>query len=141
MKRAALIGLIGWILACGIAQGQKLKTGEQAIFLKSGDTVIGTIVEINAEKSSLELKDGTSVPLRDLWMINCENEQWNFPNERNLIETNEHYVFLKSGDVTSGRITVFASDKREFELESGDKFPLASVRRIYFAKNPPRGLR
>ena len=74
-------------------------------------------------------------------MINFADEQWNFPNERDLLETNEHYIFLKSGDVTSGRVTAFAADKREFELESGDKFPLASVRRIYFSKNVPRGLR
>jgi hypothetical protein len=79
--------------------------------------------------------------LRDLWMVNFVNEQWDFPNERNLIETNEHYIFLKSGDVTSGRVTAFAVDKREFEFESGDKFPIASVRRIYFSKNVPRGLR
>ena len=141
MKRAAVIILAALGLLSGIAFGQTLKSGEQAIFLKNGDTVTGSIVEINAEKSSLELKDGTSVPIRDLWMINFVNEQWNFPNERNLIETNEHYVFLKSGDVMSGRITAFAADKREFEFESGDKFPVGSVRRIYFAKNLPRGLR
>jgi hypothetical protein len=141
MKKAALIGLAGWILACGIVYGQKLKPGEQSIFLKNGDTVIGALAEINAEKASLELKDGTSIPIRDVWMINFVNEQWNFPNERNLIENNDHYVFLKSGDVTSGRITAFPADKREFEFEAGDKFPFASVRRIYFSKNVPRGMR
>jgi hypothetical protein len=141
MKRTAVIVLAALGLMSGIAAGQKLKSGEQAIFLKNGDTVIGSIVEINAEKASLELKDGTSLPVRDLWLINFVNEQWNFPNERNLIETNEQYIFLKSGDVTSGRITALAADKREFEFESGEKFPFVSVRRIYFSKNVPRGLR
>ncbi len=141
MKKAVLIGLAGLILACGIARGQKLKSGEEAIFLKNGDKLIGSIVALDAEKSSLELKDATSIPLRDLWMINFVDELWDFPNERNLIETNEHYIFLKSGDVTSGRIKAFAADKREFEFESGDKFPLVSVRRIYFSKSVPRGLR
>ena len=141
MKRAVL-GLSAGLLILGAADGgQKLRAGEQAFFLKNGDTIIGAIVEISAEKSSFELKDGTSVPLRDLWMVNFINEQWNFPGERDLLETNEHYVFLKSGDVTSGRVTAFAADKREFELESGDKFPISAVRRIYFSKSVPRGLR
>jgi len=141
MKKTAAIVLAALGLLCGIARGQKLRPGEQAIFLRNGDKTIGTIIEINAEKASLDLKDGTSIPLRDLWMINFTDELWNFPSERDLIETNEHYIFLKSGDVTSGRITAFAPDKREFELESGDKFPLVSVRRIYFSKSVPRGLR
>jgi hypothetical protein len=141
LKKSALIGLVGWILVMGAAPAQKLKSGEEAFFLKNGDSVIGSIVEINAEKASLLLSDGTSIPIRDLWMINFVNEQWDFPNERSLIETNEHYVFLKTGDVTSGRITAFAADKREFEFEAGDKFPMISVRRIYFAKSLPRGLR
>ena len=141
MKKPAALGLAVLLLACGITGGQKLKAGEQAIFLKNGDTIIGAIIQIDAEKLSLELKDGTSVPLRDLWMVNFVNEQWNFPNERNLIETNEHYVFLKSGDVTSGRISAFRAEPREFEFESGEKFPFVSVRRIYFSKIVPRGLR
>ncbi len=141
MKRTAVIVLAALGLMSGIAAGQKLTSGEQAIFLKNGETMIGSMVEINAEKASLELKDGTSIPVRDLWLINFVDEQWNFPNERNLIETNEHYIFLKSGDVASGRIRAFAAEKREFEFESGEKFPLAFVRRIYFSKNVPRGLR
>jgi hypothetical protein len=141
VKKAALIGLAAMLVGAGPAFAQKLKPGEQAFFLKNGDTQIGEIVEIDTEKSALQLKDGTSILLRDLWMVNFADELWNFPNERDLIETNEHYIFLKSGDVTSGRVTAFAADKREFELESGDKFPIAAVRRIYFSKNVPRGLR
>jgi hypothetical protein len=141
LRRVVLIGLAGVLVWAGLAFAQKLKSGEQAFFLKNGDTLIGEIVEMDAEKAALQLKDGTSILLRDIWMINFADEQWNFPNERDLLETNEHYIFLKSGDVTSGRVTAFAADKREFELESGDKFPLASVRRIYFSKNVPRGLR
>jgi hypothetical protein len=141
LRRAVLIGLAGALVWAGPAFAQELKPGEQSFFLKNGDTLTGSIVELNAEKSAFELKDGTIVLLRDLWMVNFVNEQWNFPNERNLIESNEHYLFLKSGDVTSGRVTAFAADKREFELESGDKFPIAAVRRIYFSKNVPRGLR
>jgi hypothetical protein len=141
MKRAVLTLAAGLLILVAANGGQKLRAGEQAFFLKNGDTIIGAIVEISTEKSSFELKDGTSVPLRDLWMVNFVNEQWNFSGERDLLETNEHYVFLKSGDVTSGRVTAFAADKREFELESGDKFPIAAVRRIYFSKSVPRGLR
>ena len=93
-RKAALIGLCVLLLLGGSALGQKLKVGEQAFFLKNGDTLIGEIVEIDAEKSALLIKDGTSILLRDLWMVNFADEQWNFPSERDLIETNEHYIFL-----------------------------------------------
>jgi hypothetical protein len=103
--------------------------------------MIGNIADISSERLVLELQDGTNIPLRDLWMINFVTEEWNFPSERNLIETNEHYVFLKSGDVASGRIVDFSGEQRVFEFETGEKFALGQVRRIYFSKNVPRGLR
>lgn len=141
MKKSAILAAAGLLLASGLAFGQRLRAGEQAIFLKNGDTVIGAIVDINSERLVLELKDGTNIPLRDIWMVNFVNDQWNFPQERNLIETNEHYVFLKSGDVSSGRIVDFSGEPRNFEFATGEKYPIGAVRRIYFAKAVPRGLR
>ncbi len=104
MKKAVVFGILVLVLAAGAVQAQRLRAGEQAIFLKSGDEIVGNIRDISSTRLVLELADGTEIPLRDLWMINFVNEEWNFPQERNLIETNEHYVFLKSGDVASGRI-------------------------------------
>ena len=141
MKKSVAIALLGLLIIAGTAFGQRLRAGEQFIVLKNGDSMIGNIVDISSERLVLELKDGTNIPLRDLWMINFVTEEWDFPQERNLIETNEHYVFVKSGDVASGRIVDFSSEQRVFEFETGEKFAIGQVRRIYFSKNVPRGLR
>lgn len=141
MKKTFVLALLGLLIVAGTASGQRLRAGEQFIVLKNGDSMIGNIVDISSERLVLELRDGTNIPLRDLWMVNFVTEEWNFPQERNLIETNEHYIFLRSGDVSSGRIVDFSSEQRVFEFETGDKFAIGQVRRIYFSKNVPRSLR
>ncbi len=115
----------------------QLRSGEQCIFLKSGDELIGKIVDVSSARLVLELEDGTEIPLRDLWMINFVNTQKDFPKEIEQIETPEHTVFLKNGGVSSGKIVDFSSEQRVFEFESGEKFPIGQCRRIYFSKTSP----
>ena len=134
-----LAALILW--GIGPAAGQRLRPGEQAFFLKNGEQLTGRIADLNSAQLLLRLEDGTTIPLRDLWMINFDTAEWNFPQERNLIETNEHYIFMKNGDASSGRIAAFSGEPRAFEFESGEKFPISQCRRIYFSKTVPRGLR
>ena len=141
MKKIFTLAVLAAVLLCGTASGQRLRQGEQALFLRSGDMVVGTIVDLDAERLVFNLKAGSPIALRDVWMINFVTEEWNFPQERNLIETNEHYIYLKSGDVASGRIVELNAEKRVFKFETGEEFPFAQVRRIYFSKNVPRGLR
>ena len=141
MKRISSFAFLVGLTLASLASAERLRPGEQAIFLKSGETIIGSIADLSSSRLVLQLKDGREIPLRDLWMINFVTDDWNFPRERNLIETPEHYVFLKNGDVTSGRIVDFSAEKREFAFESGDAFALPAIRRIYFSRNVPRGLR
>jgi hypothetical protein len=141
MKKAALSLLIALLLAGSFASAQRPRAGEQILFLKSGETVVGGIVDFSAPRMSLSLADGTEIALRDLWMVNFVNEDWDFPQERNLIETGDHYLFLKSGDVASGRIVTLGGDPRAFEFETGERFALSQIRRVYFARTVPRGLR
>lgn len=141
MKRISSIAVLVGLTLAGLASAERLRPGEQAIFLKSGETIIGSIADLSSSRLVLQLKDGREIPLRGLWMINFVTDEWNFPRERNLIETPDHYIFLKNGDVTSGRIVDFSSEKREFAFESGDTFALPSIRRIYFSRSVPRGLR
>jgi len=136
-----IIGIVFLLLGIGPAASQRLREGEQTLFLKSGDKIYGKIIDLNSAQLVLELEVGTKIPLRDLWMINFVTEEWNFPQERNLLETNEQYVFQKNGNVSSGRITAFSKDQRIFEFESGEKFPMDQCRRIYFSKTVPRNLR
>lgn len=141
MKRILVFGAVLALLGLGSSAAQRLRAGEQAIFLKSGDKVIGRIADVVPTQLVLQLEDGTGIPFRDLWMINFVGEEWNFPSEQNVLESNDHYVFMKSGDISSGQISGLSKDKRSFLFESGEIFPIAQCRRIYFSKTVPRNLR
>jgi len=124
----------------GAFAGQALRSGETAIYMKSGDLLIDRINDISSTRVVLETANNGEIPLRDVWMINFVNDKWDFPEERNQLETNDHYVFLKNGSVSSGRINDFSSDRRVFQFESGEEFPIGQIRRIYFAKRVPGSL-
>jgi len=141
MRKSIIVLAAALLWGSGPAAGQRLKPGDQVFFLKSGERITGRFADLSAAPLDFRLEDGTTIPLRDLWMINFDTAEWNFPPERNLIETNEHYVFMKNGDVSSGRITSFSTEQRAFVFESGETFPLPQCRRIYFSKTVPRGLR
>jgi hypothetical protein len=141
MKRTLIAAAALGVLLAGVVFGQRLRSGEAAVYFKSGDLIVDRIIDISSARLVLETENNGEFPLRDLWMINFVTEEWNFPNERNLIETNDHYVFLRNGDVSSGRIVDFSSEQRVFEFETGEKFPIGQVRRIYFSKTVPRSLR
>jgi hypothetical protein len=141
MKKGLWIAAALILLGGGLWAGQHLPAGAQAIFLKSGDIVNGKIVDLVTPQLELKLENGTNVAIRDIWMINFEDAEWNFPAERNILENNDHYIFLKSGDISSGQIASFSVKTRGFVFESGEIFPLNQCRRIYFSKTVPRSLR
>jgi hypothetical protein len=141
MTKAMIRIAAAFLLLSGLVSGQRLQPGEVAVFLKSGDRIIDKIVEISSVRLALATERNGEFPLRDLWMINFVNDGRDFPKERNFIETNDHYVFLKNGDVSSGRIVAFSRERRVFQFESGEEFPIGEVQRIYFSKNVPRGIR
>jgi len=141
MKKGLRVALAALISVAGLFAFQRLPAGSQVIFLKSGELIKGKIVDLASPEMDFKLESGPVVPLRDVWMINFDTAEWNFPEERNILETNDHYVFLKNGDIHSGRIESFKAEEKAFVFESGESYPLAQCRRIYFGKTVPRGLR
>ena len=127
----ALVFVTTWVPLCA------LESGESAIFLKNGNKIIGEIVDISSTRLVLQLKNGEEISLSKIWMINFNNEKWNYPDERRKIEGADHYVFLKDGGLTSGRILDFSSRQHVFELDNGEKIPIGRISRIYFAKHLP----
>jgi len=141
MKKHAFWFLIGlFCLGVGLAPSQALRSGETAIYLRNGDLIIDRILDISSARLVLETENNGEFPLRNLWMINFVNDQWNFPDERNQIENADHYVFLKDGGITSGKIVDLSSENRMFDLDSGEKIAFGRIRRIYFSKNVPQAL-
>jgi hypothetical protein len=140
LKYFGLLSSAVILLAAAAPAGQTLRGGDTAIYMKSGDLLVDRINDISSARFVLETANNGEIPLRDIWMFNFVNEKWDFPEERNQMETNDHYVFLKNGSVSSGRIVDFSSDRRIFQFESGEEFPIGQIRRIYFSKTLPRSL-
>ncbi|MCX6561613.1 MAG: hypothetical protein NTZ26_13995 [Candidatus Aminicenantes bacterium] len=140
-KKAIVVVFVGMFLTAALSASAQLRGGESAIFFKSGDVIIDRIIDMSSTRLVVGTANSGEFPMRDLWMINYVNENWNFPNERDQMETNEHYIFLKSGDVMSGRIVDFSSAQKVWELATGEKIAPGSIRRIYFSNRVPAGLR
>ncbi len=118
----------------------RLRAGEAAIYLRSGDLFVDRITDISSTRLVLETANSGEFALRDVWMVNYINEGWDFPEEREQLETNEHYIFLRDGGVIAGRIVDFSSAQLVYELRSGEKVAPGRIRRIYFSRQVPSGL-
>jgi hypothetical protein len=139
-KRTIGVLFVGLFLAAATSASAQLRGGEAAIFFKSGDVIVDKIIDMSSTRLVIGTANNGEFPMRELWMINYVNENWNFPNERDQMETNEHYIFLKSSDVISGKIVDFSSSQLVWQLETGEKIAPGRIRRIYFSKRVPAGL-
>ena len=139
-KRFALLSAALLLCAIGASASQALHAGEAAIYKIGGFLTVDRINDISITRHVLETANNGNIPLQNIWMINFVDDKWNFPGERKQITTNDHYVFMKNGAISSGRIVDFSSARRWFEFENGQKFPIGEIRRIYFSKALPPGL-
>ncbi|MDD8026643.1 MAG: hypothetical protein PHI34_09010 [Acidobacteriota bacterium] len=127
----------------GTAQAQAqaaLRSGQAAIFLRNGDLVVDRIVDISSTRLVLETAASGEFPLRDIWMINYVDQSWNYPDERNRIDNNGHYVFLKDGNIASGRIVDMSSERMVYQFEAGGEVAANQILRIYFTPQVPSSL-
>ncbi len=140
-KRVVVIGVFAAvILAAAAGAWAQLRSGEACIYFKNGDSFIDEVVDISSARFVLQTAHNGEFPLRDIWMINYVDNQWNFPTERDQMATNEHYFFLKNGDILSGMVVDFSSAQKVYELNNGAKVSPARIRRIYFSKIVPTAL-
>jgi hypothetical protein len=139
-KRLALLSAVLLLCAIGVSAYQALHAGEAAIYKIGGFLLVDRINDISITRHVLETAYSGKIPLQDIWMINFVDDKWNFPEERKQVTTNDHYIFMKNGAVSSGRIVDFSSARRWFEFENGQKFPIGEIQRIYFSKTLPPGL-
>jgi hypothetical protein len=123
--------------AVATAGQTRMRSGEAAIFFKSGDSIIDKILDISSARLVLETENNGEFPLRDIWMINFIDDGWDFPGERDQMEPRDHYVFLRNEGVSAGRVVDFSSDRRVFQFEGGEEVPIGQVRRIYFSRTSP----
>jgi len=126
-------------------QSDKLEGNNCIVFLHSSKKILGEVINISAKRHVLEIRINSGlkreIKLSEIWMINFVNTGKDFPEERNQIETPQNYLFLKNGDIVVGKIVRFDRDLDSFELNSGSKVTVDSLKRIYFRKDIFRPIR
>jgi len=133
--------LIGLLALSGNWVRAENLTGEQAaVYLRNGELVVDDIIDISSTRLVLQLKSGRNIPLSQIWMINFIDTGWDFPSERDLIQTAKPHLFLRNGSISVGNIIDFSIRRRIFQLDSGQNFKIGAVKRIYFSSNVPNQL-
>ncbi len=125
-KRILMIMVVFAVLATG------LTAAHSYTFLKNGKYIKDTLMDMSRRTGKLEYHSQGRVHWSQVWMINFENNQWNFPNERNQLTGKADGIFLRNGQVMHAIIIDFSSRRRVFEFQQGGSVHESQVARIYF---------
>ncbi len=112
--------------------GMALFAGQSVTFLKDGRSFTGTIIDISSNTGVVDYQGGTKFHRSEIWMINYEGGDWDFPDERDELAAGVDTVFLRNGQVQSGKIVDFSSRRFVYEFQGGGEVNESAVARIYF---------
>lgn len=128
IKMMLILAIIGMIGLSGI----NLSAAQSVTFLHDGNAVTDTIVDMSIRTGQVEYRRSPKLHKSRIWMINFENGQWDFPNERGQLSRNTDTIFLRNGHVQNVTIVDFSSRRRMFEFKRGGSVHESKVKRIYF---------
>ncbi len=115
-----------------ILLGFHLSAVQSVTFLKNGDTITDTIVDMSSQTGQVEFQRHAKIHRSRIWMINFMGSSWDFPDERQLLVSNRDTVFLRNGQRLNVNIVDFSSRRRMFEFRVGGGVHESKVKRIYF---------
>lgn len=121
----AVIGMIG-------LTGINLSADQSVIFLHDGNIITDTIVDMSSRTGQVEFRRSPKLHKSRIWMINYENAQWDFPDERGRLSRGTDTIFLRNGQILNVTIADFSSRRRMFEFNRGGSVHESNVKRIYF---------
>lgn len=104
--------------------------GSSTSFIVDGRVVEDSLSYLNSRKAGFT--EGLQINTKDLWMINFENNRWDYPNERNRLAEDSDTLFMKDGEVLYGRITGFNKNNGTFTFRGMDPVHESHIKRIYF---------
>ena len=99
-------------------------------FLVTGKSIEVPLSYLNAQKTGFT--DGLQINTHDIWMINFEDNKWDYPGERGRLNKRQDTIFLKDGNVVYGNITNFSEKQQTFRLSRGNPIHETQIKRIYF---------
>ncbi|NIM17721.1 MAG: hypothetical protein GTO45_37615 [Candidatus Aminicenantes bacterium] len=112
--------------------GLNLMAIRSVTFLKDGNSISDTIIDMSSRTGYVEFRDNPKVHRSRVWMINFENSQWDFAGERDRLSGNTDTIFLRNGHILNVKIVDFSSRRQMFEFFQGGAVHESKVARIYF---------
>jgi hypothetical protein len=110
----------------------KEKEGDRysVTFLVTGKSIETPLSYLNSKKTGFT--DDLQINTHDIWMINFENNKWNFPAEQRQLNKRQDVIFLKDGNVLFDKIIDFSKKRKTFQLNRGNPIHESQIKRIYF---------
>ncbi len=148
MKKS-IIGLaaLAAVLLTAAAAPAQLRRGDAAIFFRDGRVIFDQVTGIVTSNLIIQTPGNGQFPMRDVWLINYEENRWDYPGERERMAAGEHAVFLRNGNVASGQIVNFLSEHEAgpgrpwgYKLRKDGRTTIytpANISRIYYSKDVP----
>jgi sRNA-binding regulator protein Hfq len=102
-------------------------------FLVSGKSIEVPLSYMNSQMTGFT--DGKKVNTPDVWMINFENNKWDFADERRQLNQKQDTIFLKDGEVIYDTVTDFNKRRGTFQFKGIDPIHESQIKRIYFCCN------
>ncbi len=99
-------------------------------FLVTGKSIEVPLSYLNTQKTGFT--DGLQINTHDIWMINFQDNQWDFPAERRQLNNRQDTIFLKDGNVVYDNIGSFSEQQKTFQLSRYNPIHESQIKRIYF---------
>lgn len=109
--------------------------GQCTAFFKNGNIVSGTINFMSTRHPKIGFINQGKFNLRNIWMLNFMNNNWNFPNERKLLKRNSDTIFLKNGQAFYDKVITYSTKFKVFRFKNTRDIHVTKIKRIYFCCN------
>lgn len=148
MKKALTVSaILAAVLLTATAVQAQLNRGDAAIYFRDGRVIYDHVTGIVTANLVVQTPGNGEFYMRDVWLINYMEAQWDYPAEREQMNAGEHTIFLRNGNVVSGQIVNFLSEREAgprkawgYKLRNGGQTTIytpAAIARIYYSNNVP----
>jgi hypothetical protein len=141
------LAILAAILLTATAVRAQMGSGDAAIYFRDGRVIYDHITGIATANLIVQTTRNGTFPMSGVWMINYMENQWDYPAERAQMNAGEHTIFLRNGNVVSGQIVNFLSEREAgprkawgYKLRNGAQTTIytpANIARIYYSNAVP----
>ncbi len=125
LKRVVIMIVVLWF-------GMALFAGQSVTFFTNGRNYTGTIIDMSSNTGVIDYQGNAKSNRNEVWMINYESGDWDYPDERDQLANGTDTVFLRNGQILTGKLTDFSSRRFVWEFQNGGEVHESAVKRIYF---------